>query len=79
MKDSNENKVHETEPDPVYFNQENQALDTELLPMQSIEGAGPPRKVDLSTLPRPLRAFHVFILIFSLVMVLSVVFVTIFR
>lgn len=51
-----EQKTHETQStDKNIIEQKSTYIDEQLNPMQQIEAGGPPKKVDLQSLPVPLR------------------------
>jgi|GEM_PF-2027414 len=81
MNDNNqEPKVHETQPSTSEVTLEDtNVINAELLPIQIIEGGGPPKKVDLNTLPKPLKVFGYFLIVISLLMLVLVLVVTFFR
>lgn len=73
---NSENKTHETQQS-LPFNHEPAAVtvNQDLLPIQIIEAGGPPKKVDYSTLPKPIRIFGyvvtVILLIFTLITIFA--------
>ncbi|MGG4034309.1 hypothetical protein ABEV74_11500 [Paenibacillus cisolokensis] len=77
-KKENEYKIHESQPETERHEQQNY-VDENLLPMQQIEGGGPPKKIDLKSMPRPLRIFGYFFMGTIILMVLLSLFVTFFR
>ncbi|MCA0754233.1 hypothetical protein KP806_04180 [Paenibacillus sp. N4] len=54
------NNIHEThqEKEHLYYN--DNYVDENLRSMQIIEGEGPMKKIDLNTMPRPLKIFGYF-------------------
>lgn len=77
---SNKTRIHETQKTPPDYAQDEQTVVNEdLLPLQNIEGGGPPRKVYLNTLPRPIRFFGYFLMCAAFVMLILAAIVTVFR
>ncbi|MHA7966788.1 hypothetical protein ACX93W_21995 [Paenibacillus sp. CAU 1782] len=54
---SDNNKQHETHQLTDYAEAQNKGIHSMMEDAQRIEGAGPPKKVDFRTLPKPLRIF----------------------
>ncbi|KRE35292.1 MULTISPECIES: hypothetical protein [Bacteria] len=81
MDNDKANKVHETQSnESEILNSTNTSfIDDQLLPMQKIEGGGPPKRIDLSTMPKPLRILGYFFFAFILIMFLVSLFVSIFK
>lgn len=80
MDNDKTNKVHETQSnESEILNSTTSFIDDQLLPMQRIEGGGPPKRIDLSTMPKPLRIFGYFFFAFILIMFLAILFVSIFK
>lgn len=72
-------KIHETEPEPVRINRDHPVIHEDLLPIQSIEGGGPPKKVVFSTLPKPIRYFGYFFVAVLVAMAVMTAVVSLFR
>ncbi|WP_028612499.1 hypothetical protein [Paenibacillus harenae] len=79
MDKKDEKHTYETQPSSLEKISHNNTFNEELLPMQNIEGGGPPKKVDLNTLPKPIRFFGYFLMILAILMLLSAGIVTFFR
>lgn len=81
MVDANgEHKLrHATQPEPLLPTQENTIIHEELLPIQRIEGGGPPKRADFNTLPKPIRYFGYFLVAAAVVMAVMAAVVTLFR
>jgi hypothetical protein len=71
--------LHETQSVEAIVENPKTYIDEQLLPMQRIEGAGPPKKVDLNTLPKPLRIFGSALSVGAILMLLLLGYVSFFR
>lgn len=69
---------HETQPEPL-SSQEDSVIHEDLLPIQRIEGGGPPKRVDFSTLPKPIRYFGYFLVAAAVIMAVMAAVVSLFR
>ncbi|OAS17412.1 hypothetical protein [Paenibacillus oryzisoli] len=70
-----ETKIHETQPEKLKMYNNDNFVDENLRSIQNVEGGGPIGKIDLHTMPRPLKAFgYVF---FSLLMVFGAIIVVV--
>lgn len=81
MDDDKSNKVHETKSNETeqLKSTNSSFVDDQVLPLQRIEGGGAPKRIDLSTMPKPLRIFGYFFFAFMIVMLLAILFVSIFK
>lgn len=70
---------HETQPEPILSSQEDSVIHEDLLPIQRIEGGGPPKRVDFSTLPKPIRYFGYFFVAAAVIMAVMAAVVSLFR
>ncbi|WP_337102870.1 hypothetical protein [Paenibacillus sp. YIM B09110] len=74
--------IHETQPEKVQTGDvipNVHYVDENLRSIQQIEGGGPIRKVDLGTLPRPLRIFGYFFISVIVLMGAAVVVISFVR
>lgn len=55
-----ETNIHETQPEPVKMYNNDNCVNDDLRSIQNVEGGGPIKKIDLHTMPRPLKAFGYF-------------------
>lgn len=55
---SDNNNQHETQQLTDYTEAQNKEIHSMMEDAQRIEGAGPPKKVDFRTLPKPLRVSY---------------------
>jgi hypothetical protein len=78
----NEKNIHETQPEKLktgdVFSNVNY-IDENLRSIQQIEGGGPIRKVDLRTMPRPLRIFGYFFISVIVLMGAAAILISFFR
>ncbi|MNP32505.1 hypothetical protein D3C76_1256880 [compost metagenome] len=65
----NDNSNHQTQSDTNYSEVENAQVHSMIEEAQRIEGGGPPQKVDLQSLPKPIRMFGYFFIAMMIVMV----------
>ncbi|NIK71390.1 hypothetical protein [Paenibacillus sp. BK720] len=72
-----EDNIHETQPQREQIHP--QYVDEQLYPLQNVEGGGPLRKPDLSTMPRPIRVIGFLIITSSVIIAASVILVDLFR
>lgn len=81
MDDDKVNKVHETQSNESKGRDSTDSsyIDDQMLPMQRIEGGGPIKKIDLSTMPKPLRIFGYFFFACMIIMLLATLFVSLFK
>ncbi|SFE60385.1 hypothetical protein SAMN05216378_3694 [Paenibacillus catalpae] len=73
------NNIHETNPEKEYLYTDDNYVDENLRSIQNIEGGGPLRKVDLHSMPRPLRILGYFLFSIILLMGASVVLISFIR
>lgn len=52
--------IHETQPEKEKLYNNDNFVDEDLRSIQNIEGGGPIKKIDLNTMPRPLKIFGYF-------------------
>ncbi|CAM3373560.1 Amino acid transporter [Paenibacillus lupini] len=65
----NRNNIHETHPEKEHLYSNDNYVDENLRSIQNIEGGGPLRKVDLNSMPRPLRILGY--LLFSIIVLMG--------
>ncbi|KRE47780.1 hypothetical protein [Paenibacillus sp. Soil522] len=63
------NNIHETQPEKEHLYNNDNYVDENLRSIQNIEGGGPLKKIDLNTMPRPLKVFGYFL--FSILMLMG--------
>jgi len=72
-------KIHETQPDSHPITNNGHTVVNEMIEeAQRIEGGGPPRKVDLRTMPTPIKFFGYFFISCVIIMGIVVIFIMIF-
>lgn len=71
--------THESQPAENKAYNEQVTVSEELLPIQRIEGGGPPRPVKYERLPRPLRIFGYAVTIFMIACALAVIGISVFK
>lgn len=52
--------IHETQPEKEKLYKNDNFVDEDLRSIQNIQGGGPIKKIDLNTMPRPLKIFGYF-------------------
>ncbi|SFJ16975.1 hypothetical protein SAMN02799624_03567 [Paenibacillus sp. UNC496MF] len=77
----NDSKINETKSNenPLQYRSDEGYVDENLRQMQNIEGGGPPKKIILNTLPRPLRILWYFFMAIMIGMGMFAVGITLFR
>lgn len=65
------NNIHETQSEKEHLYSNDNYVDENLRSIQSIEGGGPMKKIDLNSLPRPLKIFGYFV--FSIIVLMGAV------
>lgn len=73
------NKIHETQPEKEHLHSNYNYLDENLRSIQSIEGGGPMKKIDLNSMPRPLKIFGYFVFSILVLMVAVAVLISFIR
>ncbi|WP_317979650.1 hypothetical protein [Paenibacillus glycanilyticus] len=73
------NNIHETNPEKEYLYTDDNYVDENLRSIQNIEGGGPLKKVDLRSMPRPLRILGYFLFSIIVLMGASVVLISFIR
>jgi hypothetical protein len=71
--------MHETQSVEAIVENPKVYIDEQLLPLQRIDGTGPPNKIDLNTLPKPLRIFGYALFVGAILMLLLLGYVSFFR
>jgi hypothetical protein len=72
-----ENNIHETQPEREQVQPKAEHyVDEQLYPLQNIEGGGSIKKIDLSTMPRPIRFIGYFIISVAVLIGASVLLVS---
>lgn len=69
------NNIHKTQPEKEHSYSDDNYVDENLRSIQSIEGGGPMKKIDLNSMPRPLKIFSYFV--FSILVLMGAVVVLI--
>jgi hypothetical protein len=70
------NNIHKTQPEKEHLYSNDNYVDENLSSIQSIEGGGPIKKIDLNSMPRPLKifgyfAFSIFVLMGAVAVLIS--------
>jgi hypothetical protein len=63
------NNIHETQPKKEHSYSNDNYIDENLGSIQNIEGGGPMKKIDLNSMPRPLKIFGYFV--FSIILLMG--------
>ncbi|MGO4185353.1 hypothetical protein AB4Z45_02865 [Paenibacillus sp. MCAF9] len=69
------NNIHETQLEKEHSYSDDNYVDENLRSIQSIEGGGPMKKIDLNSMPGPLKIFSYFV--FSILVLMGAVVVLI--
>ncbi|MBW7475170.1 hypothetical protein K0T92_10460 [Paenibacillus oenotherae] len=75
---SSSNHIHTSQPASELISEKN-STNEHLLPQQIIEGGGPPARVQLNMLPRPVRWFAYLLMAIAVIMAGSVAIVSFFH
>jgi hypothetical protein len=75
----NKQKTHETQPEKEKLYNTEYYVDENLRSIQNIESGGPMRKIDLNSMPRPLRIFGYCFVTALVLMLIAICYVSIFR
>ncbi|MGO4698947.1 hypothetical protein AB4Z50_32330 [Paenibacillus sp. 2TAB26] len=62
------NNIHETQPEKEHSYSNDNYVDENLRSIQSVEGGGPMKKIDLNSMPRPLKIFGYFVFLILVLM-----------
>ena len=73
------NNIHETQPEKEHLYNNDNYVDENLRSMQIIEGGGPIKKINLNTMPRPLKIFGYFFFTTLVLMGTATIVVSFFR
>jgi hypothetical protein len=65
------NNIHETQPEKEHLSSNDHYVDENLRSIQSIEGGAPMKRIDMNSMPRPIRFFGYFV--FSMLVLMGVV------
>lgn len=73
------NNIHETQPEKGKLYHNDNYVDENLRSIQNIEAGGPMKKIDLNTVPRPLRVFGYVFFSILVLMGVATVLISFFR